>query len=165
MMGPILVLVWRNWGKLKKKTCWDSGPGKDSNGAPPAYKSRVLSLCHLSLRGVVCFFTALYALWSPWWLLLCCEALEFLTLSLAWLAAILYLRHLVPRHLTATGQGLAVAAHFCIGRSIGSIIAGALSSGESGEYIYNLISFSFAMSNNIFSAKTEHKLKIKVYLD
>ena len=76
-------------------------------------------------------FPALYALWSPWWLLLCCEALEFLTLSLAWLAAILYLRHLVPHRLTATGQGLAVAAHFCIGRSIGAIIAGALSSDES----------------------------------
>lgn len=67
-------------------------------------------------------------------MLLCCEALEFLTLSLAWLAAILYLRHLVPRHLTATGQGLAVAAHFCIGRSIGAIIAGALSSDESRKY-------------------------------
>lgn len=72
-------------------------------------------------------------MWSPWWLLLCCEALEFLTLSLAWLAAILYLRQLVPRRLTATGQGLAVAAHFCIGRSVGSIIAGALSSDESGK--------------------------------
>jgi hypothetical protein len=129
--------------------------GQDSNGEPPAYKSRVLTLCHpvCSLK-VVYFFTALYALWSPWWLLLCCEALEFLTLSLAWLAAILYLRHLVPRHLTATGQGLAVAAHFCIGRSIGSIIAGALSSGESGKYIYNLfIGLPFAMSNNFSQLK------------
>ena len=82
--------------------------------------------------------TALYGLWNPWWLLLCSEALEFLTLTLAWLATILYLRHLVPRHLTATGQGLAVAAHFCIGRFFGSIISGVLSSSESGkESLFN----------------------------
>ncbi|PSN54364.1 hypothetical protein C0J52_14108 [Blattella germanica] len=86
----------------------------------------------------VVFRAPLYALWSPWWLLLCSEALEFLTLSLAWLAAILYLRHLVPRHLTATGQGLAVAAHFCIGRCIGSIIAGALASPDSAAVVASL---------------------------
>ncbi|XP_069691081.1 uncharacterized protein SP1173 isoform X1 [Periplaneta americana] len=112
-------------------------------GALPAipvmwFSEQVVDYCGHSNLLIVAFifyivrYTALYALWSPWWLLLCCEALELLTLSLAWLAAILYLRHLIPRHLTATGQGLAVAAHFCIGRCIGSILAGVLASGESG---------------------------------
>jgi hypothetical protein len=109
--------------------------------------SGVPALC--LTHNVIHLFTALYALWSPWWLLLCCEALEFLTLSLAWLAAILYLRHLVPRHLTATGQGLAVSAHFCIGRSIGSIIASALSSSESGKYRKHLKSLHRFLLSNI----------------
>jgi patatin-like phospholipase/acyl hydrolase len=75
----------------------------------------------------------------------------------------------VPRHLTATGQGLAVAAHFCIGRSIGSIIAGALSSGESGKHIYNLFnSFSFEMSNYVSQSKpgtlcTNKTYKVYIY--
>ncbi|KAJ9587950.1 hypothetical protein L9F63_018625 [Diploptera punctata] len=112
-------------------------------GALPAipfmwFSEHIVDFCgHTNLLIIAFIFyivryTAVYALWNPWWLLLCNEALEFLTLSLAWLAAILYLRHLVPRHLTATGQGMAVAAHFCIGRCIGCIISGALSSSESG---------------------------------
>lgn len=32
-----------------------------------------------------------------------------------WVTAILYLRHLVPRHLTVTAQALPVIAHFCVG--------------------------------------------------
>lgn len=46
-----------------------------------------------------------------------CEALEVFTLSLVWVTAMLYFRHLVPRKYTATGQALPVIAHFCIGES------------------------------------------------
>ncbi|XP_013185915.2 uncharacterized protein LOC106131367 [Amyelois transitella] len=53
-----------------------------------------------------------------------CEILEIFTLSLVWVTAMLYFRHLVPRKYTATGQALPVIAHFCIGRCIGAIIGG-----------------------------------------
>ncbi|KAI5634323.1 MFS_1 like family domain-containing protein [Phthorimaea operculella] len=56
-----------------------------------------------------------------------CELLEVFTLSLVWVTAILYFRHLVPRKYTATGQALPVIAHFCIGRCIGAIISGMVS--------------------------------------
>lgn len=45
-----------------------------------------------------------------------CEILEVFTLSLVWVTAVLYFRHLVPRKYTATGQALPVIAHFCIGK-------------------------------------------------
>lgn len=49
------------------------------------------------------------------WILLC-EVFEVFTLSLVWVTAILYFRHLIPRKYTATGQALPVMAHFCIGK-------------------------------------------------
>lgn len=45
-----------------------------------------------------------------------CEVLEVFTLSLVWVTAVLYFRHLVPRKYTTTGQALPVIAHFCIGK-------------------------------------------------
>ncbi|XP_012261490.2 uncharacterized protein LOC110116776 [Athalia rosae] len=59
---------------------------------------------------------------NPWWSL-ASEVLELFTLGIMWVTAILYLRHLVPRHLTVTAQALPVIAHFCIGRCIGAIIS------------------------------------------
>uniref|UniRef100_A0A2A4JXZ6 Major facilitator superfamily associated domain-containing protein n=1 Tax=Heliothis virescens TaxID=7102 RepID=A0A2A4JXZ6_HELVI len=56
-----------------------------------------------------------------------CEILEVFTLSLVWVTAVLYFRHLVPRKYTATGQALPVIAHFCIGRCIGAIVGGMVS--------------------------------------
>lgn len=60
------------------------------------------------------------------WIIVC-EILEVFTLSLVWVTAMLYFRHLVPRKYTATGQALPVIAHFCIGRCIGAIISGMVS--------------------------------------
>lgn len=51
---------------------------------------------------------------EPWWSLIS-ETLEVFTLGIMWVTAILYLRHLVPRHLTVTAQALPVIAHFCVG--------------------------------------------------
>ncbi|KAL0839610.1 hypothetical protein ABMA28_016289 [Loxostege sticticalis] len=56
-----------------------------------------------------------------------CEVLEVFTLSLVWVTAVLYFRHLVPRKYTTTGQALPVIAHFCIGRCIGAIVSGMVS--------------------------------------
>ncbi|CAH0721680.1 unnamed protein product, partial [Brenthis ino] len=53
-----------------------------------------------------------------------CQLLEVFTLGLAWLTAVLYFRHLVPRRYTASGQALPVVAHFCIGRCIGAAAGG-----------------------------------------
>lgn len=50
-------------------------------------------------------------------LLFLCEFLEIFTLHVMYVTAVLYLRHLVPRKLTACGQALPVIAHFCIGKS------------------------------------------------
>ncbi|XP_078039147.1 uncharacterized protein LOC144471193 isoform X2 [Augochlora pura] len=66
-------------------------------------------------------FTGLSLVSGPWWSLIS-EALEVFTLGIMWVTAILYLRHLVPRHLTVTAQALPVIAHFCIGRGIGAVI-------------------------------------------
>lgn len=58
-----------------------------------------------------------------------CEILEVFTISLVWVTAVLYFRHLVPRKYTTTGQALPVIAHFCIGRCLGAIISGMVSMG------------------------------------
>ncbi|KAL4708813.1 hypothetical protein ACJJTC_011777 [Scirpophaga incertulas] len=52
------------------------------------------------------------------------EVLEVFTMSLVWVTAVLYFRHLVPRKYTTMGQALPVIAHFCIGRCIGAIVSG-----------------------------------------
>ncbi|KAK1130583.1 hypothetical protein K0M31_018708 [Melipona bicolor] len=66
-------------------------------------------------------FTGLSLVAEPWWSLIS-EALEVFTLGIMWVTAILYLRHLVPRHLTVTAQALPVIAHFCVGRCVGAVI-------------------------------------------
>lgn len=59
-------------------------------------------------------YTGMALMNKPEWILLC-EVFEVFTLSLVWVTAVLYFRHLVPRKYTATGQALPVMAHFCIG--------------------------------------------------
>ncbi|XP_017754261.1 PREDICTED: uncharacterized protein LOC108546590 isoform X2 [Eufriesea mexicana] len=66
-------------------------------------------------------FTGLSLVAEPWWSLIS-ETLEVFTLGIMWVTAILYLRHLVPRHLTVTAQALPVIAHFCVGRCTGAVI-------------------------------------------
>ncbi|XP_045534115.1 uncharacterized protein LOC106708597 [Papilio machaon] len=56
-----------------------------------------------------------------------CAVLQVFTLSLVWVTAVLYFRHLVPKKYTTTGQALPVIAHFCIGRCIGAIVGGLVS--------------------------------------
>ncbi|EZA56010.1 uncharacterized protein LOC105278708 isoform X2 [Ooceraea biroi] len=81
-------------------------------------------------------FTGLTLVWGPWWSLIS-EALEVFTLGIMWVTAILYLRHLVPRHLTVTAQALPVIAHFCIGRCFGAII-GIINVGDHHDMIHSV---------------------------
>lgn len=66
-------------------------------------------------------YTGLALIDNVWWALLM-AALEPITLSITWVTLILYMRHLLPRRLTATGQAIPVIAFFGLGKSIGAII-------------------------------------------
>ena len=103
-------------------------------GALPAvlfliFIERIVDYCgHTNLLNAafafyIIHYTALYCIKSPW-LYLLCEALEIFTLHIVWVTAVLYLRHLIPRQFTVSGQALPVITHFCIGRIIGTVIAG-----------------------------------------
>lgn len=67
-------------------------------------------------------FTGLALMDSPWYALLT-HALESVTLVLVFVALVLYMRHLIPRRLLATGQALPVIAVFCIGNGLGTLLA------------------------------------------
>ncbi|XP_066594151.1 uncharacterized protein SP1173 [Prorops nasuta] len=81
-------------------------------------------------------FTGLSLVAWPWYSLIS-EALELFTLGIMWVTAVLYFRHLVPRHLTVTAQALPVIAHFCIGRCIGAVI-GAYVTVADGDVVSSL---------------------------
>ncbi|KYM76774.1 Major facilitator superfamily domain-containing protein 6 [Atta colombica] len=85
-------------------------------------------------------FTGLSLVSDPWWSLIS-EALEVFTLGIMWVTTILYLRHLVPRHLTVTAQAWPVIAHFCIGRCLGSVIGAYINLGD--EDIVQSLRFVF----------------------
>ncbi|CAG9792005.1 unnamed protein product [Diatraea saccharalis] len=75
------------------------------------------------------------------WIIVC-EILEVFTMSLVWVTAVLYFRHLVPRKYTTMGQALPVIAHFCIGRCIGAIVSGMVSLSqplESAREVYRAL--------------------------
>ncbi|XP_046480637.1 uncharacterized protein [Neodiprion pinetum] len=85
---------------------------------------------------------------DPWWSL-ASEVLELFTLGIMWVTAILYLRHLVPRHLTVTAQALPVIAHFCIGRCIGAVISAYVDVGQrnvdSLRFVYKCMAVAAAI--------------------
>ncbi|XP_055693493.1 uncharacterized protein LOC129795946 [Lutzomyia longipalpis] len=66
-------------------------------------------------------YTGLAILDEPWWTLLM-EAMEPVTLGLSWATIVMYMRHLMPRRLTATAQALPVIAYFCLGKSFGALL-------------------------------------------
>lgn len=66
-------------------------------------------------------YTGLAYMDSPWYALLT-HSLESITLVLVFATLILYMRHLVPRRLIATGQALPVIAMLCIGNALGTLI-------------------------------------------
>ncbi|XP_018324271.1 uncharacterized protein LOC108736371 [Agrilus planipennis] len=103
-------------------------------GALPAvlfllFAEKVVDYCgHTNLLiASFCFYIihyiGLYVVENAWWILLF-EALEIFTLHLMYATAVMYLRHLVPRKFTVLGQAIPVIVHFCLGRTIGALIAG-----------------------------------------
>lgn len=67
-------------------------------------------------------FSGLALMDSPWYALLT-HSLESITLVLVLVTLVLYMRHLVPRRLIASGQAVPVIATLCIGNAIGKLIA------------------------------------------
>lgn len=49
------------------------------------------------------------------------ETIEPLVMTVVWVTIIIYMRHAMPRKLTATGQALAVIAFFGIGKGLGAL--------------------------------------------
>ncbi|XP_011186826.1 uncharacterized protein Mfsd6a_1 [Zeugodacus cucurbitae] len=56
------------------------------------------------------------------WLTVVMEAIEPVVIGVVWITIILYMRHAMPRKLTATGQAVAVLAFFGIGKGLGAVI-------------------------------------------
>nr|CAD7197746.1 unnamed protein product [Timema douglasi] len=149
----VLVLMGAFWSALDSFLPWHLLELKGSElmigvtlavGALPAipflwWSEKVVDYCGHSNLLITAFtfyiirYTGLSFITDPWWTLVC-ESFEVFTLSLMWVTAILYMRHLVPRHLTTTGQGIAVIAHFCIGRSLGALIGAVISSYSTEEH-------------------------------
>lgn len=99
-------------------------------------------------------FTGLSLVSDPWWSLIS-EALEVFTLGIMWVTAILYLRHLVPRHLTVTAQALPVIAHFCVGRCLGAVIGAYINLGDedlvqSLRFVYRCMAIAAAIVAGLY---------------
>ncbi|KAH8366166.1 hypothetical protein KR093_009918 [Drosophila rubida] len=56
------------------------------------------------------------------WLTIIMEIIEPLVLGVLWITIILYMRHAMPRKLTATGQAVAVIAFFGVGKGLGALV-------------------------------------------
>ncbi|XP_020801665.1 uncharacterized protein LOC110178767 [Drosophila serrata] len=56
------------------------------------------------------------------WLTVVMEVIEPAVIGLLWITIILYMRHAMPRKLTATGQAIAVLAFFGLGKGFGALI-------------------------------------------
>lgn len=96
-------------------------------------------------------YAGLAILEQPWWTLLM-EALEPVTLGLSWAAIVMYMRHLMPRRLTALGQALPVIAHFCLGKSFGALL-GLVRSGntlESLQCVYRSMAIAAAVISIVY---------------
>lgn len=66
-------------------------------------------------------FIALFTIESPWYAL-ATHSLESITIVLVFVTLVLYMRHLFPRRLIATGQAVAVIATLCLGNAFGIIV-------------------------------------------
>lgn len=94
---------------------------------PLWYSERFVDYCGHSNILMAAFsvyilrYTGLALIDNPWWTLFM-AAMEPITLGITWVTLILYMRHLMSRRLTATGQALPVIAFFCIGKSIGAML-------------------------------------------
>ncbi|XP_047113681.1 uncharacterized protein LOC124790139 [Schistocerca piceifrons] len=155
VLSVILLLMGGLWGALDSYLPWHLMELEDHNQLIIGLTVTVGALCaipflwnaehvveycgHTNLL-IIAFifyiirFTVFSYLSNAWWSLPC-EIMEVFTLSLMWVTAILYTRHLAPRHLTATAQGMAVIFHFCLGRCLGALVAALLSAHADAEVL------------------------------
>ncbi|KAG5879802.1 hypothetical protein JTB14_013450 [Gonioctena quinquepunctata] len=94
--------------------------------------------------------------------LLFCEWMEVFTLHIMYITAVLYLRHLVPRKLTACGQALPIVAHFCLGRCIGALLGGMAYADYNAEYNFQRVHGGFTIAAAV--AATLYFLAYHFYL-
>uniref|UniRef100_A0A336M7R0 CSON005993 protein n=1 Tax=Culicoides sonorensis TaxID=179676 RepID=A0A336M7R0_CULSO len=146
-LGFVSVILGTLWGAVDQYQWWHffvmNNDYLDSNiltgmtaliCALPAipllwYAERIVDYCghNYILIGAFCLyvvrFIGLAAIdASQYWFVLFFEALESATLGLVFVTLVLYMRHLVPRRLIATGQAIPVIGHFGLGRLIGALI-------------------------------------------
>ncbi|XP_050299999.1 uncharacterized protein LOC126738620 [Anthonomus grandis grandis] len=143
-LGVVLFLLGVFWNSIDSFLPWHVAKLPEGNsliigltltiGAIPAvlfliFAEKIVDYCGHSnilifcLVNYICHHLTLYCIKNAS-LLFLCEFLEIFTLHLMYVTAVLYLRHLVPRKLTACGQALPVVAHFCLGRCIGAFLGG-----------------------------------------
>lgn len=84
------------------------------------YAERIVDYCghNYILIGAFCVYVVRFlglAYVEDPWMILFVEALEAATLGLTFVTFVLYMRHLVPRRLIATGQAVPVIGHFVLG--------------------------------------------------
>lgn len=134
-------------------------------GALPAipflwYAEKIVDYCGHTNLLITAFtfyiirYTGTGMISEPWWVLVS-ESMEVFTLILMWVTAVFYLRHLIPRKYTVTGQALPVIAHFCLGRCIGAIFGGLAASEadlnhEPLNYIYPYMAIAAAVIATIY---------------
>lgn len=111
----------------------------------------ILSLVSYALR-----FTGLYydneSSWSTLY-----EILEPISFYLAWLAFLLFIRHLVPKKFLALGQGLLVILFFALGRAIGFFFGVSVATEPRHLEVLN-ISKETAQANQIIGLKNIHSI-------
>ncbi|KAH8408315.1 hypothetical protein KR215_002276 [Drosophila sulfurigaster] len=79
---------------------------------------------NIFIAGFAVFVIRFTALSDPDcdWLTYIMEIIEPAVIGIVWITIILYMRHAMPRKLTATGQAIAVAAFFGIGKGFGAMV-------------------------------------------
>lgn len=111
----------------------------------------ILALVSFALR-----FTGLYydneSSWSTLY-----EILEPISFYLAWLAFLLFIRHLVPKKFLALGQGLLVILFFALGRAIGFFFGVSVVSEPRHLVVLN-ISKEVAQANQIIDLQNIHSI-------
>lgn len=77
---------------------------------------------NIFIAGFAIFIIRFTALGGEYvWLTFFMETIEPFVVTLIWITIIIYMRHAMPRKLTATGQALAVIAFFGFGRGFGAL--------------------------------------------
>lgn len=140
-LGFISIILGGLWGSVDQYQWWHlyefEGDPRVTNfltglsllacGLPAIplllYAERIVDYCghNYILIGAFCFYIFRFiglAFCTQPLVFLFIEALESATLGLTFVTFVLYMRHLVPRRLIATGQAIPIIGHFCLGNTL-----------------------------------------------